>query len=116
MINSTEIVRTAYRALDEKKGVNIKIIDIRDISVVADYFLIAGASNQNQIRALTDNVEEKLSEAGCNVSHIEGYSSANWILMDYKDVIVHVFNEEDRLFYDLERIWQDGKTIDINEL
>ena len=84
---------------------------------MADYFLIADGSNLNQVQAMADNVEEKMAEAGYQVRQTEGYQSANWILLDYGDVIVHAFNREDRLFYDLERIWRDGKTfVDVNEL
>ena len=80
-------------------------------------FYIADGSNPNQVQAMADNVEEILEKAGCECKQIEGYQNANWILMDYKDVIVHIFCREDRLFYDLERIWRDGKTfVDVNEL
>jgi len=116
MANSKEMVKAAYNALDDKKGVNIKIIDISEVSVVADYFIIAGATNANQVQALVDNVDEELAKISCTVNHVEGYNTANWVLMDYNDIIVHVFNEEDRLFYDLERIWRDGKDINIDEL
>lgn len=117
MNHSKEMVKLAFAALGEKKGEDIQIIDIQEISVLADYFIIANGSNPNQVKAMADQVEETLGKAGYEVKQIEGYQSANWILMDYKDIIVHVFCKEDRLFYDLERIWRDGKTIvDINEL
>ena len=112
-----EMVRIACKALDDKKAKDIKIIDIHEVSVMADYFIIADGSNLNQVQAMADNVEEKMAEAGYQVRQTEGYQSANWILLDYGDVIVHAFNREDRLFYDLERIWRDGKTfVDVNEL
>ena len=111
------MAKLAYAALSEKKGGDIKIIDIHEVSVMADYFIIADGSNLNQVQAMADNVEEKMAEAGYQVRQTEGYQSANWILLDYGDVIVHAFNREDRLFYDLERIWRDGKTfVDVNEL
>lgn len=117
MNHSKEMVKLAFAALEEKKGEDIQIIDIQEISVLADYFIIANGNNPNQVKAMADQVEETLGKAGYEVKQIEGYQSANWILMDYKDIIVHVFCKEDRLFYDLERIWRDGKTIvDINEL
>ena len=117
MDQSKEMAKLAYAALSEKKGGDIKIIDIHEVSVMADYFIIADGSNLNQVQAMADNVEEKMAEAGYQVRQTEGYQSANWILLDYGDVIVHAFNREDRLFYDLERIWRDGKTfVDVNEL
>lgn len=115
-MTAKEIAKIAYAALDEKKGEDIKIIDINDISVVADYFMITGGTNRNQVQALVDNVTEELGKQGVEPKHIEGYNTANWILLDYGDVIIHVFNQEDRLFYDLERIWKDGKSITIEEL
>jgi len=102
--------------LDEKKAVDIRIIDISRITVIADYFIIAGASNDRQVKALADNVEEKLAKDGCVPKSIEGYQSANWILMDYQDVIIHIFNQEQRLFYDLERIWTEGSLIEPKDL
>ena len=116
-MNAKEMVKLAYEALSDKKGSDIKIIDIRDVTVIADYFIIADGSNPNQVQAMADNVQEVLGRAGCECRQIEGYQNANWILMDYRDVIVHIFFREDRLFYDLERIWRDGKTfVSIDEL
>ena len=106
MNQSKEMVKLAVEALEEKKGEDVKIIDIEGVSVIADYFVLASASNANQTQALVDNVEEK-----------EGSMSSTWVLMDYGDVIVHVFSKEDRLFYDLERIWRDGKIVEsVDEL
>ena len=111
-----EMARTACKALDEKKALDLKIIDIAEVSTIADYFVIASGSNQNQVHAMVDNVEEKLAKAGYEPKQIEGTRSSSWILMDYGDLIVHVFDEENRLFYDLERIWRDGKEIDLEAL
>ena len=108
---SKEMTRLAITALEDKKAEDISIIDISEVSVLADYFLIASGSNRSQIQALTDSVEEKLGRAGYSQKQIEGYATANWILMDYGDIIVHIFDRENRLFYDLERIWRDGKRI-----
>ena len=116
MESAKEMTRLALEALEDKKAEDIRIIDISEVSVVADYFIIASGSNRSQIQTLTDNVEEKLGRAGYPVKHIEGYGSANWILMDFGDIIVHIFDRENRLFYDLERIWRDGKTIDKTEI
>ena len=115
--NSKELARLACEALEEKKAEDIRVISIEKISTLADYFLIASGNNRNQVQAMADNVEEILGKEGCECKQIEGYQNANWILMDYKDVIVHIFCKEDRLFYDLERIWRDGKTfVDVEEL
>ena len=91
MEREKEMVRLAIQALEDKKGEDIRIIDIREVSVLADYFIIASGSNANQVQAMTDNVEEVLGKAGYEPKQIEGYRSANWILMDYGDIIVHVF-------------------------
>ncbi len=101
--------RIAYKALEDKKGEDIKIIDISNVSVLADYFIIANGTNKNQVQALVDNVQEELDKVGVQVKQVEGYRMGNWILLDYGDIIIHVFSKEDRLFYDLERIWRDGK-------
>lgn len=110
-----DMVKTAYAALSDKKGEDITIIDIRSVSVMADYFIIASGSNANQVQAMVDHVDEELGNMGCTCRQVEGYRSANWILMDYGDIIIHVFDRENRLFYDLERIWRDGNTLDISE-
>ncbi len=111
-----EMARMAIKALEDKKAEDIRVIDISRISVLADYFIIASGSNRNQIQTLCDTVEETLGRAGQTVKQIEGYDSANWVLLDFKDIIVHIFDKENRLFYDLERIWCDGKTISPEEL
>ena len=115
MTTEKQMAQLVCRALDEKKGRDIKVIDIHDVSVIADYFVIARGSNQNQVQAMVDNVEEQLGRAGFEPKQVEGVRNSSWILMDYGDVIVHVFDEENRLFYDLERIWRDGKTLDMEE-
>ena len=113
---SKKMASIAIEALEDKKAEDIQVIDISQVSVLADYFIIASGSNRSQIQALIDNVEEKLGKAGFEPKQIEGYDSANWVLMDYRDVIVHVFDRENRLFYDLERIWRDGRSIPAEEL
>lgn len=113
MNKSTEMAKIAIKALEEKKGMDIKVLNIEEVSVIADYFIIASGSNRNQVQAMADSVEEDLGKAGYHARQVEGYSTANWILQDYQDIIVHIFNEEDRLFYDLERIWKDGKEVEL---
>lgn len=115
-MNSKEMAKLICQALEEKKAEDIKIINIEEVSVLADYFIIASGTNRNQVQAMADNVEEVLGKAGAVPKQIEGYQTANWILLDYSDVIVHVFDEENRLFYDLERIWRDGKAVSVEAL
>ena len=114
--DSLKMAKLAIEALEDKKAEDIKIIDISEVSVLADYFIIAGGSNASQIQALCNNVDEKLGRAGHPSKQIEGYDTANWVLLDFGDVIVHIFDKENRLFYDLERIWRDGKYIDVENL
>ena len=109
------MAQIACKAIDDKKGQDIKVIDIHNVSVIADYFVIASGTNSNQVQAIVDNVEEQLGRAGFEAKQIEGNRNSSWILMDYGDVIVHVFDEENRLFYDLERIWRDGKVLEMDE-
>ena len=114
--NSKEMAKIAVASLEEKKAKDVKILDISDVSVLADYFIIASGSNRNQVQAMADEVQEKLYKAGYESRQVEGYQTANWILMDYQYIIIHIFDEENRLFYDLERIWRDGKMITPEEL
>ena len=113
---SKEMARIAWNALSDKKGEDIKIIDITGISVLADYFIIANGNSDSQVNALVDNVEEELHKAGYPLRQREGQASGSWVLLDFGDIIVHVFDKENRLFYDLERIWKDGKDISAEDL
>lgn len=115
-MNAKEMLKIAYEALDDKKGEELRIIDISQISVMADYFLIASGGSTTQVQALVDNVEEKLAEKKVHAKRIEGNRTSGWVLMDYGDIVVHVFDRENRLFYDLERIWSDGKEVEISQL
>lgn len=110
------MARLAIQALEDKKAEDIKVIDISEVSVIADYFIIANGTNRSQIQAMSDNVEETLGRAGYLLKQIEGYQNANWVLLDFNDVIIHIFDKENRLFYDLERIWRDGKLIETDSL
>lgn len=114
--NIKKMAALAVEALEDKKAEDICVIDISKVSVLADYFIIAGGNNQSQMQALPESVDEKLGRNGYPVKQIEGYDSANWILLDFGDIIVHIFDRENRLFYDLERIWSDGNKIDTEEL
>lgn len=106
----------AVDALEDKKAQDLQIIDISEVSPIADYFVIASGTNRNQVQALADNVEERLDRLGYDRRPIEGYDNANWILLDYSDVIIHIFDKESRSYYDLERIWRDGKNVALEDL
>ena len=86
-------------------------MESKEMVRLADYFIIASGTNRNQVQAMADSVSEKLGRAGVEPKQMEGYQTANWILMDYRDVVIHIFDEENRLFYDLERIWRDGTLV-----
>ena len=107
------MIKNAVDALEDKKGEDIRIIDISEVSPIADYFILASGSNRNQVQAMADSVEEKMHKGGFYLKQVEGYDSANWILMDFTDIVVHIFDRESRDFYDLERIWKDGKIVNL---
>ena len=111
-MESKEMAKIIIGAMEEKKAEDIRVLDISEVSSLGDYFIIASGNNVNQVQAIIDEVDMKLGRQGVEPRQIEGYSNANWVLMDYGDVIVHVFDKENRLFYDLERIWKDGKSVD----
>lgn len=108
-------VKIIIDALEDKKAENIQIIDISEISSIADYFIITNGTNKSQVQALSDNVTEKLGIAGIHPQNIEGYNNANWILLDYNNILIHIFDKESRGFYDLERIWRDGQSIALSD-
>ena len=113
--DAKELARLAVEALEDRKAIDVKVIDIEKISTLADYFIIASGSNRNQVQAMADNVEEVLAKkAEARPKNIEGYQTANWILMDYGDIVLHLFDQENRLFYDIERIWRDGTPKDLS--
>lgn len=111
---SLDIVKKIVKALDDKKANDIKIIKIDELTVVADYFVIATANSNTHIRALADEVEFQLEEAGIKPDHIEGRATG-WVLLEYSGVVVHLFIEESRNYYNLERLWEDAAKIDVNE-
>lgn len=109
-----EIALSAVRALDGKKGKEIAAIEIADLTTLADYFVIASGTSNTQINALCDAVEKELKEQGETPLRREGYREGTWVLLDYGSVAVHVFSQEAREFYDLERLWRDGKKLDLS--
>lgn len=112
-METIELVRKVVDALEDKKAEDVTVIDIREISTIADYFVIASGSNANQLIAMEDAVDEAMYKNGVHQKQVEGSNNSTWILMDYQDIIVHIFSEEDRHFYDLERMWRDGKIIEM---
>lgn len=107
-MESNEMAAKIAEILEGKKAKDLNTIDIKEISILADYFIICSGTSTTHIKTLADEVEEKMEQVGIRVLHKEGYNSARWILLDYGDVVVHIFHEEDRGFYNLERLWSDG--------
>ncbi len=115
-MDSKILLKDMVAALEDKKGENIVILDISKISILADYFVIVSGNNVNQVMALADAVEEKLKQHKIEPKSVEGYRGAGWILMDYQDIVLHVFHNEERIFYDLERLWRDATVVDVASL
>lgn len=111
-----KIVEVAVKALDSKKAVDIKVIEIKKLSALADYFIICNGTSVTQIKTLADECEFQLEQNGFRVKHREGKNSGNWVLLDFGDVIVHIYNKEMRQFYDLEKFWRDGIDIDVSDI
>ena len=110
-----ELAREIVKVLDNKKGMDIKLIEITEHSIVADYFVIVSGTSNTHVKALANEVEYELTQKGIEPNHIEGRATG-WILLDYSSVLVHVFTGETREYYNLERLWQDARTIDISEI
>ena len=109
-----QIWQTAVNTLDKHKAEDIRVLDVSGITSIADYFLLASGGSANQVKSLSDYVEEQLAKEGKQQIRTEGYASGNWITLDYGDVMIHVFRRETREFYDLERLWVDATDVDIN--
>lgn len=104
-----KIAEKANEILEDKKARDIEIIEISHVSTLADYFIICSGTSTIHNRTIADELDEKMGEAGFNLLHKEGYESARWILLDFGEVVIHIFHEEDRSFYNLERLWADGR-------
>lgn len=115
-MTSIETAKRAAKAADSKKADNIRVIKVENVTTIADYFVIATGFSSTQVRAIADEIEFQLKGAGETVSHIEGHKNDTWILLDYVDVIVHVFSEEAREYYDLDKMWADGEPVDISDV
>lgn len=111
-MTSLEKAKKIANILDEKKAIGITVLHVEKSSSVWEYFVIATGTSNTHIKSLSNEVEEKMEEAGERPLHIEGYISAEWVLMDYTDVNVHIFKEDSRMFYSLERLWEDAEEID----
>lgn len=109
ILETTEIAKKICAAADDKKAANIIIMDMRGLIFSTDYFVICSAPTATQVRAIADNVEEELDKVGVNFSHKEGYHEGEWILLDYGDIVVHIFKNENREYYALEKLWGDAK-------
>jgi ribosome-associated protein len=108
-----ERILMALHAAGEKKAIDTVVLDLREIATFTDYFVIASGANQRQVQAISDEVTEKLKKAGTPAARVEGYQTAEWILLDYGDFVVHVFADKARRFYDLERLWREGKRVEL---
>ena len=115
-MTSLEQARKIVQVMDSKKAKDIRLIKIEGISSLGDYFVVASASNTTQVKAIADEVEDEMTKLGLEPNRVEGRQSAHWILMDYYDVMVHVFLDEARNFYNLERLWSDAPQLDISDL
>ena len=113
-MTSRESAIVLAKALDSKKGMEIKVLKTEELTTLADYFVICTASSTTQIKALADVCEKALKDAGEPPHHIEGHRGGTWILLDFSSVVVHIFNEEAREFYDLERLWSDAAPVDLS--
>lgn len=111
LVESAQGARMAALSADDKKGKDVRILDIRSVSTVADYFVICTGTSNTHVKAIADHVEEKLSALGMQLHHTEGYQNGRWILLDYVDVVVHVMHAEEREFYNLERLWGDAREV-----
>ena len=108
-----ERIRTALSVASDKKAINSVLLDLREIASFTDYFLITSGSNERQVQAISDEIVETLKRAGTAAARVEGYKTAEWILLDYGDFVVHVFDEKARKFYDLERLWRESQRVEL---
>lgn len=116
MLNSYEMAVLLAKALDSKKGEEIKVLKTEELTTLADYFVLCTASSNTQIKAMSDACEEAMEKNGETVHHIEGHRGGTWLLMDFSSVVVHVFTDEARKFYDLERLRSDAQEMDLTEI
>lgn len=114
-MDSKELLETVVKAADSKRAEEIVALDVANVSLLADYFVIMQANSERQVKAIADEIEEKVAAAGVQVRDIEGKNAANWVLLDFGDVVVHVFRTETRQFYNLEKLWAEAPLVDISD-
>lgn len=114
-MDSKELLETVVKAADSKRAEEIVALDVANVSLLADYFVIMQANSERQVKAIADEIEEKVAAAGVQVRDIEGKSAANWVLLDFGDVVVHVFRTETRQFYNLEKLWAEAPLVDVSD-
>ncbi|MBS9336309.1 ribosome silencing factor [Fructobacillus papyrifericola] len=112
---SKELLKTVLEAIDNKRGEDVTALDMQGVSLLADYFVLASASSTRQVQAIAREVKEEVVAAGYPIDHIEGFEKAQWVVLDLGDVIVHVFDEESRDFYHLDKLWYDAKSLDLSD-
>ena len=112
---STEMANKAVDILKDKKGKDVRLLDIHEISTIADYFILATGTSTTQVQAMADELEEKMELSGYRLHHKEGFRGGRWILLDFSNIVIHIFHDEERQFYNLERIWTDAKTTFIED-
>jgi len=111
-----DALKIALKAADDKKARDLLALDISMIASFASYFIFCTGDSSRQIQAIADEIQKKLKESGITSSHVEGYQNSEWILLDYFDLVIHIFSKEARNFYDLERLWRDGKKLNTNKI
>ncbi len=116
MVEPEDLVMIAAHAASEKKATDLVLLDLREIVSFTEFFLICTGASTRQVQAISNAIEDTLRKSGKHPLHIEGYSSAEWILLDYGDFIVHVFSPASRRFYDLERLWRDAPRVEVGKL
>lgn len=112
-LSPSAVVDIAVQAAENKKAVDVKVLDISSVSIIADYFIICSGRSSTQVQAIAEGIQEELKKQGVLAFRREGFREANWVLLDYGDVIVHVFQETERQFYNLERLWGDARIVDV---